>query len=64
VVAGVLSPLLSVSMLGLALGASALTGVGALAWWRYQAPGRRALDRGLPNTDPATVIQAEIAEPH
>jgi len=64
VVAGGLSPLLSGSMLGLALGASALTGVGALAWWRYQAPGRRALDRGLPDTDPATVIQAEIAEPH
>src|SRR6185437_5993006 len=64
VVAGGLSPLLSGSMLGLALGASALTGAGALAWWRYQTPGRRALDRGLPNTDPGTVIQAEIAEPH
>jgi DHA1 family bicyclomycin/chloramphenicol resistance-like MFS transporter len=63
VVAGVLSPLLSVSMAGLALGASALTVVGVLAWWRYQAVTRRSLDQGLPNTDPGTVIQAEIAEP-
>src|SRR5574337_1067682 len=64
VVAGVLSPLLSASMLGLALGASALTAVGALAWWRYQVLSRRPWEQGLPNTDPGTVIQAEIAEPH
>lgn len=64
VVAGVLSPLLSVSMLGLAVGASVLTAVGALAWWRYQALSRRPLDQGMANTDPGTVLQAEIAEPH
>lgn len=64
VVAGVMSPLLSTSMLGLALGASMLSGVGALAWWRYQASNRRSLDQGLLNTDPDTVIQAEIVEPH
>ena len=58
-----LSPLLSVSMAGLALGASVLTVVGVLAWWRYQAVARRSLDRGLSNTDPGTVIQAEIVEP-
>lgn len=63
VVAGVLSPLLSTSMLGLALGASMLTALGALAWWRYQALDRRALNRGLPDPDPGAVIQAEIAEP-
>ncbi len=63
VVAGVLSPLLSVSMLGLALGASVLTAIGALAWWRYQALCRHPLDQGMPNTDPDTVIQAEIAAP-
>ncbi|MEO8810790.1 MAG: multidrug effflux MFS transporter [Rhodanobacter sp.] len=64
VVAGALSPLLSASMLGLALGASLLTGAGALAWWRYQALDRRPLDHGLPNSDPGTLIQTEIAEPY
>lgn len=63
VVAGVLSPLLSTTMFGLALGASALTGTGVLAWWRYQTLTRRSLDQGLRNTDPGTVIQAEIVEP-
>ena len=64
VVAGVLSPLLSISMLGLALGASALTAIGGLAWWRYQALCRRPLDEGIRDTETDTVIQAEIAEPH
>ncbi len=63
-VAGVLSPLLSTSMTGLALGASTLTVVGVLAWWRYHAITRCRLDQGMRNTDPGTVIQAEIAEPH
>ncbi|HWU77163.1 MAG TPA: multidrug effflux MFS transporter [Rhodanobacter sp.] len=63
VVAGVLSPMLSASMAGLALGASTLTVVGVLAWWRYQAVTRRSLDRGLSHTDPGAVIQAEIVEP-
>ncbi len=64
VVAGVLSPLLSTSMLGLALGASALTGAGALAWSRYQTLSRRPLDKGMSQAGPDTVIQAEIAGPH
>jgi DHA1 family bicyclomycin/chloramphenicol resistance-like MFS transporter len=64
VVAGVMSPLLSTSMLGLALGASALTVVGALAWWRYQASNRRSLDRDLRDIEPGSVIQAKIVEPH
>ena len=63
VVAGAISPWLSTSMLGLALGASALTAIGALAWWRYGALGRRSLDRGMPPADPGAVIQAEIVEP-
>ncbi len=64
VVAGVLSPWLSASMLGLALGASVFTTIGALAWWRYQVLSRRPLDQGLPDPDAGTVIQAEIAAPH
>ncbi|CAM5576973.1 multidrug effflux MFS transporter [Rhodanobacter lindaniclasticus] len=63
VVAGLASPLLSASMLGLALGASALTAVGAVAWWRYDRLARRTLARGLPPADPGAAIQAEIAEP-
>jgi DHA1 family bicyclomycin/chloramphenicol resistance-like MFS transporter len=63
-VAGVLSPLLSDSMLHLALGASALTVSGALAWRWY----RRILHRPLPHLqasqDPGAAIQVEIVEPH
>ena len=44
VVAGVMSPWLSGSMLLLALGATGLTGVGVLAWWRYQVMTRDSLD--------------------
>jgi len=62
-VAGVLSPLLSVSMLYLALGASALTVTGALAWWWYHAITRRPLDQPVAADDPATAMQAEIVEP-
>jgi len=35
VVAGVLSPLLSADMLGLALGATALCSIGLVSWWWY-----------------------------
>ena len=63
VVAGLFSPLLSTSMLGLALGASSLTGAGALAWWRYGTLARRTPERDLPPADPGAPIQAEIAEP-
>jgi len=64
VVAGLVSPLLSASMLGLALGASALTAVGAVAWWRHGVLARRAPDYGAPPADPDAAIQAGIAEPH
>ena len=63
-VAGVMSPLLSASMLGLALGASALTLLGALAWWRCQATNRCSLDPDLRGTESGTVVQAKIVEPH
>lgn len=60
VVAGVLSPLLSVSMLRLALGASVLTVVGALSWYWYariqRVPRVPALARDVE-------LQAQIAEP-
>lgn len=62
-VAGIISPLLSSSMLLLALGASALTVVGALAWWRYQAMARDSLAQVRAEVDPATVMQTEIVEP-
>jgi DHA1 family bicyclomycin/chloramphenicol resistance-like MFS transporter len=63
-VAGMLSPLLSGSMLELALGASTLTVIGALAWGWYRAIARRPLDRALADADPEMAMQAEIAEPH
>lgn len=63
-VAGVLSPLLSGNMLQLALGASALTVIGTLAWAWYRAVARRPLDRVLAGADPGMAMQAEIAEPH
>jgi DHA1 family bicyclomycin/chloramphenicol resistance-like MFS transporter len=63
VVAGVASPLLSGSMLKLALGATALTVIGALAWWRYHGLATDSLDAPTANSDPATVMQTEIVEP-
>ncbi|MHB1058883.1 MAG: multidrug effflux MFS transporter [Rhodanobacter sp.] len=60
VVAGVLSPWLSGSMLGLALGASALTVIGVLAWWWYGSLAHRPLDQPMAGASP---LQAEIAEP-
>ncbi|WP_426700352.1 multidrug effflux MFS transporter [Rhodanobacter sp. Col0626] len=62
VVAGVLSPLLSGSMLQLALGAAVLTVVGVLAWWWYRSLTHRPLDQPA-GTDAVTTMQAEIAEP-
>ncbi|MEO5829282.1 MAG: multidrug effflux MFS transporter [Rhodanobacter sp.] len=61
-VAGVMSPLLSVSMLRLALGASSISVVGALAWFWYH---RVTLEVVLPvsDTDAAAVMAAEIIEP-
>lgn len=64
VVAGVLSPLLSASMLQLALGATALTVIGALSWRWYGAISRRPLDRPLASADAGMALQAEIVEPH
>jgi DHA1 family bicyclomycin/chloramphenicol resistance-like MFS transporter len=62
VVAGILSPLLSDSMLQLALGATVLTVSGVLAWWWYRGLTHRPLDQPA-NVDVATTLQAEIAEP-
>jgi DHA1 family bicyclomycin/chloramphenicol resistance-like MFS transporter len=63
VVAGVLSPLLSVSMLHLALGASALTMTGFVAWrWYGVVAGNAADDVPIPPAA-ATALQAEIVEP-
>lgn len=62
-VAGVMSPLLSMSMLPLALGASALTVAGVLAWWWYHRITRQSLDRPLADTGTAAAMQAEMAEP-
>jgi MFS transporter, DHA1 family, multidrug resistance protein len=59
-VAGVLSPLLSLHMLSLALGASVFTAVGAASWAWYgrldRAPPRAPLPRDVE-------LQAQIAEP-
>jgi DHA1 family bicyclomycin/chloramphenicol resistance-like MFS transporter len=58
-VAGVLSPLLSASLLHLALGASAMTAIGALSWGWY---GRITRAPRVP--PPRDVeLQAQIAEP-
>ncbi|OOG47998.1 multidrug effflux MFS transporter [Rhodanobacter sp. C01] len=62
-VAGVMSPLLSVSLLQLALGASTLTVIGMLGWMWYGAVARRALELAGTGIDAATAMQAEIAEP-
>jgi DHA1 family bicyclomycin/chloramphenicol resistance-like MFS transporter len=61
-VAGVMSPLLSVSMLHLALGASTLTLVGVLAWWWYHGVTRQLVQPAA-GAEAAVVMQAEIAEP-
>lgn len=61
-VAGVMSPLLSASMLHLALGASGLTLAGVLGWWRYHRVTRQSLDQPLAGAGTAA-MQAEIAEP-
>jgi DHA1 family bicyclomycin/chloramphenicol resistance-like MFS transporter len=58
-VAGVLSPLLSGTLLRLALGASVLTAVGTLAWCWYLRMMR--VPRVPPPRD--TELQAQIAEP-
>jgi DHA1 family bicyclomycin/chloramphenicol resistance-like MFS transporter len=59
-VAGVLSPLLSSSLLPLAVGSSVLTGIGWLAWRWYQ----RRLRETPPAPPPRDVeLQAQIAEP-
>ncbi|WP_426689541.1 multidrug effflux MFS transporter [Rhodanobacter ginsengiterrae] len=60
-VAGVMSPLFSVSMLHLALGASLLTLVGALAWGWYHGVTRARLP--VSGADAAAVMAAEIVEP-
>ena len=59
VVAGVLSPLLSVSMLHLALGSSVLTLIGLVAWLDYRRSTRHP--RQPPPRD--TALQAQIVEP-
>lgn len=59
-VAGVLSPLLSSSLLPLAVGSSVLTSIGWLAWRWYQ----RRLRETPPAPPPRDVeLQAQIAEP-
>jgi len=58
-VAGVLSPLLSVDMLHLALGALGLTLVGWVAWLDY----RRRTRHPRPPSPRDTALQAQIAEP-
>lgn len=63
-VAGVFSPLLSSRMLDLAIGASVLTVIGALAWWWYRAGGRRAAEVNLAEAEATVAVQAQIAEPH
>jgi DHA1 family bicyclomycin/chloramphenicol resistance-like MFS transporter len=60
VVAGVLSPLLSGSLLHLALGASMLTVIGWLAWRAYRRMTRLPLERPPPRD---VALQAQIAEP-
>jgi DHA1 family bicyclomycin/chloramphenicol resistance-like MFS transporter len=63
VVAGVLSPLLSGSMLHLALGAALLTVTGALAWRWCRAVSRRSLDQRVPEADAGVALQTDIVEP-
>ncbi len=60
VVAGVLSPLLSVSMLHLALGATAFTLIGVLSWIWY---GRMRRAPPAPPLPRDVALQAQIAQP-
>jgi len=62
-VAGVISPILSGSMLRLALGASTLSVTGMLSWWWYGSIGKRSAAGSLATADPSVTLQAEIAEP-
>lgn len=61
-VAGVMSPLLSLNMLRLGMGASALTLIGVLAWWWYNAASRHHAPLAA-DVETVPVLQAEIAEP-
>jgi DHA1 family bicyclomycin/chloramphenicol resistance-like MFS transporter len=62
-VAGVLSPLLSVDLLHLGLGASVLTLIGFVSWRWYRGKTRRPLDRPLADAEPGMDLHAQIAEP-
>jgi MFS transporter, DHA1 family, multidrug resistance protein len=62
-IAGVLSPLLSSSMLHLALGASALCLVGLVAWLWYRSMERRRLARATAVAATEVVSQIERNEP-
>ena len=60
VVAGVLSPLLSASMLHLALGASAFTLIGVASWFWH---GRIRRAQPAPPLPRDVVLQAQITQP-
>jgi DHA1 family bicyclomycin/chloramphenicol resistance-like MFS transporter len=60
VVAGVLSPLLSSTMLSLALGSSSLTVIGVLAWYWY---GRISRVPAAPGLARDVELQAQITGP-
>jgi len=62
-VAGVISPILSGSMLRLALGASALSAIGMLSWWWYGSVGEPVATLPRAVADASVTLQAEIAEP-
>jgi DHA1 family bicyclomycin/chloramphenicol resistance-like MFS transporter len=62
-VAGVLSPLLSASLLHLGFGASVLTLAGFVAWRWYRGKTRRPLDQPLAGAEPGMDLHAQIAEP-
>ncbi|TCV91859.1 DHA1 family bicyclomycin/chloramphenicol resistance-like MFS transporter [Luteibacter rhizovicinus] len=62
-VAGVLSPLLSYNMLGLALGATGMCSIGLLAWWWYSHLERRAIARHKAAGMGSAAEQAELQEP-
>jgi len=61
-VAGVISPLLSTSLLHLALGSSGFTVIGVLAWRWYRAVARPLPAASAPDEADA-MLQAEIVEP-
>jgi DHA1 family bicyclomycin/chloramphenicol resistance-like MFS transporter len=62
-VAGVLSPLLSASMLQLGFGAAALTRGGFVSWRWYRGKTRWPLDQPLAGGEPGMDLHAQIAEP-